>query len=249
MRWDARGTIALLASALVGVTAGAIVGVSSGTGGPGAAEPGGPSSPSTSGAPDDPLGLGIPLVNIQCDGKKILVVGFGEAADSGELSNAVSANDGAKYLETSKSCNTVYGDEDQVPPTYVVYLGPFDTIKDPCAEQMTPTHARDAVTNLKPGIKVHVQCLCVLAPATFPRLKPGMHATTRDGIYIRALQQLMADIDLLPQSRVTGQYNAKTAQRIGEFQTLNAITPKTPESVDVQTWLAVRDRGCVTYDF
>ncbi|MEO6512106.1 MAG: hypothetical protein ABIO16_14005, partial [Nocardioides sp.] len=190
MRWDARGTIALLVSALVGIAAGVIVGVSTGSSSPGSADPGGPSgSPTASGEPDDPLGLGVPLVNIPCSGGKILVVGVGDQADTGELNNAVSANknDGVKYLETASSCNTLYGDASQIPPTYAVYLGPYDSTSQPCSMQMTPTHSSDAVTNLKPGIKVHVPCLCVLEPATFPRLRPGMDATTRDGVYIKAL--------------------------------------------------------------
>ncbi len=252
MRWDARGTIALLVSALVGVTAGVVVGLT--TGGPAGsnADPGGrTSSPSESSSPDDPLDLGIPLVNVPCNGLKILVVGWGEEDDLGELSNAVSANrgDNVKYLETSKSCNTVYGDENQVPPTYAVYLGPYDRTSKPCSLQMTPDHARDTVTNLKPGVKVHVPCLCVIDPVTFPKIVYGATATTRDGIYIRALQQMLVDIDQNPQKHVNGRYDAQTRAMITPLQRINAITAHPPGSVGKQTWQMVRDRGCLNYDF
>ena len=191
MRWDARGTIALLVSALVGVTAGVIVGISSGSPGASTADPGGPtqsSSQPASPTATDPLGIGAPLVNLDCTGQKILVVGSGET--TGALTNAVSANPGAdvKYLETEHSCNTLYGAEKQDPPAYVVYLGPFDTISEPCSLRMSIDHKNDVVTNLKPNVKIHVQCLCVLDPATFPELAVGMRPTTQDGIYIRALQ-------------------------------------------------------------
>jgi hypothetical protein len=250
MRWDARGTIALLVSALVGIAAGVIVGVSTGTGGPGSADPGGQTgSPSASASATDPLGLGIPLQNLTCTTEKILVVGYGDRAD-GELYNAASSNEGAKYLETAKSCNTLYGDADQpVAPTYVVYLGPFDTIKDPCAQQMTPTHARDAVTNLKPGIKIHVECLCVLEPAALPRLKFGMDATAKDGVYIRAMQQQLADIEYLGPKHVTGVYDQKTSNVVDKLKGVNAIPANVPGLVDKQTWLMLRDRVCQNYDF
>jgi hypothetical protein len=251
MRWDARGTIALLVSALVGITAGAIVGVTTSTGGPGSAEPGGPTgSPSASASATDPLGLGIPLVNLDCTGQKILVVGYGDDA-GGELSNAVSANADrdVKYLEPSKSCNTLYGAANQVPPTYVAYLGPYDTNSGPCAEQMTPAHARDTVTNLKPGIRIHVECLCVLEPAARPRLKLGMDATTKDGVYIRAMQQQLADIDYLGPRHVTGVYDQKTSNVVDRLKEVNAIPVDTPGLVDKQTWLMLRDRACQNYDF
>jgi hypothetical protein len=253
MRWDARGTVALFASALVGVVAGVVVGLSTGSPEAGNADPpGGPTgSPSASGSAQDPLGLGVPLQNLDCTGEKILVVGWGEEQDAGELYNAVSANgtNDVKYLETSKSCNTLYGEANQVPPTYVAYLGPYDTIRDPCAMQMTSAHARDFVTNLKPGVKLHVQCLCVLVPATFPKLKVGMHATTKDGVYIRALQQLLVDVDLLGPKRITGQYDEKTSRVVERLQELNAINAKPPGSVDELTWQMMRDKGCLTYDF
>jgi hypothetical protein len=251
MRWDARGTVALLVSALVGIAAGVIVGVSTGSPSPGSADPGGPTgSPSASGSAKDPLGLGIPLVNIDCTGQKILVVGYGDDA-GGELNNAVSANRGrdVKYLEPTESCNTLYGEPDQVPPTYVAYLGPYDTTSGPCAEQMTPAHSRDTVTNLKPGVKIHVECLCVLEPAALPRLKLGMAATSKDGVYIRALQQQLADIEQLGPGHVTGIYDEKTSRIVDRLKAINAIPTTTPGLVDQQTWLMLRDRACQNYDF
>lgn len=252
MRWDARGTVALFVSALLGIVAGVVVGLTTGSPGSGNARTGDPTgSPSSSASAQDPLGLGVPLQNLDCTGEKILVVGWGEQQDAGELYNAVSANgtNDVKYLETSKSCNTLYGDANQVPPTYVAYLGPYDTIRDPCAMQMTSAHARDFVTNLKPGVKIHVQCLCVLVPATFPKLTVGMDATTKDGVYIRALQQLLVDVELLGPKHVTGQYDAKTSRVVERLQELNAIRATPPGSVDEATWQMMRDKGCLTYDF
>ena len=252
MRWNARGTAALLVSALVGVTAGVIVGFTTGTSAPSKAGPGGTpsSSPSASSSADDPLGLDVPLKNLEeCTGDTILVVGWG--ATRGALSNAVSANldGGVKYLETAKSCNTLYGAERQDPPAYAAYLGPFDSLAEPCSLRMSVDHKSDVVTSLKPGVKIHVQCLCVLDPATFPTLAVGMESDTRSGIYIRSLQRLLVDIRQNPTNHITGVYDAETRDLIVPLQDLNAIDVEPPGIVEKLTWQMLRDRACVAYDF
>jgi hypothetical protein len=179
----------------------------------------------------------------------ILVVGWGEAR--GALTSAVQANsDGeAKYLETAESCDTIYGPEGQPQPKYAVYLGPFDTSSEPCGLRMSVDHKGDAVTSLKPGQKTHVPCLCVLRPADFPTLSFGMHPSTRDGIYIRALQQMLLDIGLITASHVTGHFDAETKRVIVRLQKLNALTPSKYGVVERLTWTQVFERGCVGSDF
>jgi hypothetical protein len=250
MRWDARGTAALLVSALVGVTAGVIAGFTTGSTPPSSADPDDkPSStPSASGSPNDPLGLDVPLQNIDCTGDTILVVGWGETRSA--IYNAVQYNNdaGVKYLETAKSCNTLYGAEKQDTPTYAAYLGPFDSLSEPCSLRMSVDHARDVVTTLKPGVKIHVQCLCAVNPVDMPPLNVGMVADTRDGIYIRALQRLLVDMGLKP-GPITGEYNPRTAAVIQKLQQINAIDPTLYKQVEQQTWQLIRDRGCLQYDF
>ena len=250
MRWDARGTVALLVSALVGVTAGVIAGFTTGSTPPSSADPDDkPSStPSASGSPNDPLGLDVPLQNIDCTGDTILVVGWGETRSA--IYNAVQYNNdaGVKYLETAKSCNTLYGAEKQGTPTYAAYLGPFDSLSEPCSLRMSVDHARDVVTTLKPGVKIHVQCLCAVNPVDMPPLNVGMVADTRDGIYIRALQRLLVDMGLKP-GPITGEYNPRTAAVIQKLQQINAIDPTLYKQVEQQTWQLIRDRGCLQYDF
>jgi len=238
-------------SALVGVTAGVIVGFTTGTSAPSNAGPDGttPSStPSASGSPTDPLGLDVPLKNLDCTGDTILVVGWGETRSA--IYNAVQYNNdaGVKYLETAKSCNTLYGAEKQAVPTYAAYLGPFDSLSEPCSLRMSVDHARDVVTTLKPGVKIHVQCLCAVNPADMPPLNVGMVADTRDGIYIRALQRLLVDMGLKP-GPITGEYNPRTAAVVQKLQQINAIDPTLYKRVEQQTWQLIRDRGCLQYDF
>jgi hypothetical protein len=252
MRWDARGTIALLLSALVGIAAGVVLGFSStGNSPPGSADPDDPSpSSSASGTPQDPLGIGASLVNQDCTTKKILVVGSGSG--SGELSNAVSANPPGevKYLKTSDSCDTFYGpDGATTPPEYVVYLGPFDSNAEPCGLRMSVDHKDDAVTSLKKGQDTFVPCLCVLRPKTFPKLTVGMEASTLDGIYTRALQEMLLDAQSITADHVTGRYDEYTAREVEKLQKLNALSPSSYGRVNTPTWIQIRDRGCIAYDF
>jgi len=176
------------------------------------------------------------------------VVGWGETRSA--IYNAVQYNNdaGVKYLETAKSCNTLYGAEKQGTPTYAAYLGPFDSLSEPCSLRMSVDHARDVVTTLKPGVKIHVQCLCAVNPVDMPPLNVGMVADTRDGIYIRALQRLLVDMGLKP-GPITGEYNPRTAAVIQKLQQINAIDPTLYKQVEQQTWQLIRDRGCLQYDF
>jgi hypothetical protein len=253
MRWDARGTIALLVSALVGITAGVVLGLTTGTPSGSRADNSDPSSsesPQPGEQPGDPLRLGISQENLDCNNDRILVVGWGET--SGDLYSAVAANKdaGAKYLETAASCNTVYGPEDQPTPKYAVYLGPFDTPAEPCQLRMSVDHKGDAVTSLKPGQKVHVPCLCVLRPADFPELSyENAHPSTRDGIYIRALQQMLLDDGKITADHVTGRFDLQTKKAIVKLQKLNALTPSKYGVVERLTWNQVIDRGCIGFDF
>jgi hypothetical protein len=165
--------------------------------------------------------------------------------------NAVSANPSneVKYLETANSCNTLYGAEKQDPPTYAAYLGPFDSLSEPCSLRMSVDHKSDVVTSLKRGVKIHVQCLCVLEPATFPTLAVGMQADTRAGIYVRALQRLLVDIGRNPAHHITGVYDGATKRLITPLQKLDGIDVNPRGIVETLTWQMLRDKACVAYDF
>ena len=76
-----------------------------------------------------------------------------------------------------------------------------------------------------------------------------MHPSTRDGIYVRALQQMLLDIGLITADHVTGYYDEETAKVIKMLQKLNALTPAKYGTVERLTWIQIRDRGCVGFDF
>jgi hypothetical protein len=243
--------MALAVAALVGIAAGVVVGFTTGTPDDARGDnppPSGATTPAAS--PNDPLGIGASLQNLKCNGKTILVVGVGETR--GALTAAVSANPSGEvhYLETAKSCDTLYGAVKQADePTYAAYLGPFDSLTEPCDLRMNIDHKNDVVTSLKQGVKIHVPCLCVLDPEKFPELAVGMVADTRDGIYIRALQRLLIEIDANKSHYISGVYNQRTANMIQPLQEINAIDSRLYYRVEEQTWLMLRDRGCQGLDF
>lgn len=241
----------MVAAALVGLVAGVFVALqtTAGADGPGGAGPGdpSPSASSTLDPVDDPLRVDAPLVNLRCNGQTILVVGTGNTV--GAIIEAVSSNTEVSYLETAKSCPTLYQPEGQSTPRWVAYMGPFDSLSEPCSLRMSIDHKRDSVTSLKEGLESHVQCLCVLKPETFPDLAVGMVADTRDGIYIRSLQQALVDLGLIRTEDITGSYDQHTADMVERIQRLNALGADLYGTVEILTWRAIRDRACIRYDF
>ena len=201
----------------------------------------------------DPLGLNIPLVRLDCSvGSGILILGFGDTAPA--LRAAVAENPGGepRYLETGESCDTIYGPErKQEPPTYAVFLGPYDNLVDPCRLRMDPVRRGDFVTHLQSGNTDSVKCVCVLPPsADRPTLRVGMPESDEAAVWIRSLQGMLRDADekRFPPSWITGIYDQRTADRVIEFQETSRVKSE-PGEVDDDTWGLLTTRLCDNYDF
>jgi hypothetical protein len=200
---------------------------------------------------NDPLHLGIPLVDQDCTGEALLVVGYGDSA--APLGTAV-ANNGTKgvhYLRSDESCETILGPESDTSPTYVVYLGPFDTRTEPCEKRMTPEHRGDFVTVLRSGNDTLVKCPCELPNSMAPELTPGMVADAEETVWIRSLQTMLHDYDRkkFPTAKITGVYDAATVARVTEVQHEQRGIPVTEGVVDTATWGILTDRICRIYAY
>lgn len=211
------------------------------------------SDPKGPGAAQDPLGLGIPLVRLDCHpGQGILILGFGDTSPALRAAIADNVEGDPRYLETSASCDTTYGPERrEVPPTYAVFLGPFDDLEQPCAMRMRPERTGDFVTNLRSGNEISVKCVCVLPDsADRPTLSVGMDESDESAVWIRSLQGMLVDADeeRFPRKWVTGTYDQRTADRIIEFQETSAVRSD-PGVVDDATWRVLTQRLCPNYDF
>jgi Putative peptidoglycan binding domain len=199
---------------------------------------------STPGGPD-PLGLGVSLVNQACTGESLLVTGWGTATPP--LAAAVAEDpDHVRYLDITHSCATAWKTSGTLDAGYATYLGPYSTVSQACQTRMTAEHRGDLVTRLKAGTTQPVQCLCYLDYATMPTLRPGMEVTDLEGIYIRALQQLLVTLGLNQPDHLPGLYDAETVSQIRQFQGQGAL----PQSgvVSSSTWHALLNKGCKLLD-
>lgn len=232
--------VAPIVAAVIGITGGTVTALLT------IEDPNSPEEPTTVA---DPLGLGIPMVSLECaPGRGVLILGYGDA--SGRLVAAIADNRDLDltYVDTATSCNTNFGPERLAKPKYAVVAGPYDDLDAPCSIRMMPEHRADFVTNLRDGNEISVKCVCVLSETAAPELTPGMTASETESVWIRSLQGMLHDLDedRFPKHS-TGIYDKRTENRIRELQATSTVTPD--GVVDTATWNLVRRRTCATYDF
>lgn len=209
---------------------------------------------------NDPLHLGIPLVDLECTGEALLVVARGDAAPPLASAVANSGDLGLRYLRTDDSCPARFGARPDDVPEYIVYAGPYDSMPEPCELRMLESNKGDAVTNLVGGNETYVRCPCVLPVATFPELTPGMQVDPANAIWVRSLQGLLVDLDDVREEQgqpgpyfeprdVTGRYDEATEQRIRALQEQSDISPSEYGSVLAPTWRELTENVCGTLEF
>ena len=236
--------VAPLVAALLGITGGTVTALVVDK------DSKGPDKPT---ALEDPLGLGIPMVRLDCSPDKgILILGFGDTRPALQAAKVENPSGEPSYLETSDSCDTIYGPERRdVQPKYAVFLGPFDNLIAPCELRMDPTRRGDFVTALKSGNSDTVKCVCVLPDsADRPTLSVGMSTTEENAVWIRSLQGMLSDAndEVFPSKWVTGVYDQRTADRVAEFQDASHSSSDRGVVVD-DTWGLLTTRLCDNYDF
>jgi len=229
----------LVLAAVLGIAGGVTTAIVA----PGASDPG--SGPAEV---NDPLRLGIPQVSLpSCTDEALLVLGVGDSAAA--LTPIVSdAGDGARYLRTDESCETLWGTDDEV-PQYVVYRGPYDSEAEPCRVSLEADEG--TVTNLSAGNEMFVQCACVLPTAELLGIvPPDPDAVDQEPApvpWVQVLQEMLSDLEG-PDVEVSGVYDDATIQRVRDFQRSRSILPADGK-VGVRTWGGLRDELCGTYDF
>jgi len=199
---------------------------------------------------NDPLHLDIPLVDQECTGESLLVIGYGDTA--APLGSAAAGNKGARYLRSDASCPTALGPERKATPKYIVYLGPYDTRREPCELRMSGEAGGNFfVTVLHSGNTELVKCPCELPRDAGPELFVGMPETQESVIWTRSLQAMLHDYDAekFPQDAVTGDYDPTTAARVTELQAESPGKLTDPGRVDTTTWGIITERICRTYSY
>jgi hypothetical protein len=191
----------------------------------------------------DPLGLGVPLHDEDCSGQTLLLVGWGSAPS---LASGITEDpDHARYLDTEHSCDTAWPLDGHQNARYVAYVGPFRTRQAACALRMTSKYKGDLVTNLADGNTDTVECACYLPVASRPLLRQGMETSDSDGIWIRSLQKMLADLGYSAPDRVTGVYDNATVTAVSSFQADQGIPPN--GVMNPTTWGSLVTHGCKLY--
>jgi hypothetical protein len=207
-------------------------------------------------AAEDPLGLGIPFVELECAPEHgVLVLGFGDTRPALKVAINENPDGDPSYLDTRESCDTIYGPERRnTQPRYAVVLGPYDDLDAPCLLRMNPVRRGDFVTALRSGNAMTVKCVCVLGDvAERPELRVGMVSTDANAVWVRSLQGMLADVDKgkadgFQEAWVTGTYDQRTADRVRVFQG-SSNGRSEPGVVDDDTWGLLKQRICGRYDF
>jgi hypothetical protein len=199
----------------------------------------------------DPLQLGIPMVQQDCSGDSLLVIGYGDTRAPLSTAVANSRAEGLRYLRTDASCDTVLGPERQPTPDYVVYRGPYDSRREPCEIRMSGAESGSFVTVLRSGNQDLVKCPCEIPGSEAPDLFVGMVADQPISLWIRGLQQMFHDNDAegFPHDAITGTYDQRTAAEVAVFQDKAPGRVTTRGEVDEITWGILTDRLCRNYDY
>lgn len=200
---------------------------------------------------NDPLHLGIPLVDQDCSGESLLVIGYGNTV--APLSSAVanSSARGLRYLRSDESCPTVLGPEGQPSPDYIVYRGPFDSRREPCETRMSGAESGSFVTVLRSGNQQLVKCPCEVPGSAAPLLSVGMPVDQESTLWTRGLQSMFNDDDptSFPRSAITGVFDQVTSDRVAVFQEDAPGKVTQRGQVDAPTWELLTDRLCRNYDY
>jgi Putative peptidoglycan binding domain len=223
-------------SSLLAVAGSAVLGIALGIGGGLALDRG-------SDTFEDPLHLEHAMVNQDCNGGYVLVIGKGDGGSS--IAPDLASNPKGRYLDTAQSCPTVWRDSSKATPRWVAYLGPFGSGAEACTLRMTPEHKGTTVARLQRDTTDTIHCLCYLSYKTMPKLQTGMDAGIVDGMWTRALQNMLVDLGRAKKDDTTGVYDLTTAAQVRQIQREHNLAAT--GVMDADTWNAVQD-GCRIYD-
>ena len=192
---------------------------------------------------DDPLALGVPMVNQACTGRALLVVSASDSTSG--LAPSVADEPDARYLEASRSCPTAWRHRDRPTKRYVAYLGPFDT-DQACAQRLTDEHWDDGVVILTRGATDTVQCVCHVSYIRMPTLgRPGATPTPLEVAYTKALQEMLTVLGRRPDVDPNGVYDQRTSLQVRRLQSDSGLA--TTGLMDSDTWRTLRNQTCDLY--
>ena len=241
-----RRLAALLLAAVIGISGGVAAALI------GSAETPPKKEPSASESPDptppegeDRLGLGVPRVDLPCDGKTYLLVGkgFGESALRPSLADWPQM----KYANTRNSCDTAYPLVRGVEAKWVAYLPAFERAAEGCERRMSPEHKNDFLTRMQEGNIDSVPCPCEMQVSTLPVIGVDEELTTVSGMWIYQYQTMLSALYPELLSERNGYFDKATEDATYSLQSDFGLNPS--GRVDAETWDVLRGRACRLFNW
>ena len=157
------------------------------------------------------MGLGVPRVDLPCDGKTYLLVGkgFGESALRPSLADWPQM----KYANTRNSCDTAYPLVRGAEAKWVAYLPAFDKAAEGCVSRMSPEHKNDFLTRMQEGNTDSVPCPCEMQVSTLPVIGVDEELTTVSGMWIYQYQTMLSALYPELLSERSGYFDKATERR------------------------------------
>lgn len=194
----------------------------------------------------DPLQLGVPLVNVDCTGDTLIIVGQGDIR--APLSQSMADWPEAKYLDTTESCDTAYPRPGGETPRFVAYLPAYSSPEAACEDRMTAEHKGNFITRMRGGNQVGVNCACELELDVLPAIGEGQELTAESGMWIYLYQGMLAKIpDLASEVRQNFSFDEETVAATRTLQSGAGLNPL--GYLDTDTWNVLRDKVCDRYDY
>ena len=194
---------------------------------------------------EDPLELGVPLVSVGCTLDTLIIVGEGDIR--APLSQAVADWPEAKYLDTTKSCETAYPRAAGGTPRYAAYLPPYSTPEAACRDRMTAEHKGNFITRMREGNEVGVNCACELELSALPTIGEGQEPTAVSGMWIYLYQGMLDTIGLADDVSQNFRFDDATIAATRVLQSDAGLSPL--GYLDTDTWNVLRNKACDRYDY
>lgn len=203
-------------------------------------------SPTTSIAPHDPLDVGMPLANVGCDGKYLLILDSTDLKSEylPKLTAAHAAVSGAKYLRTDGSCSGFNRTGGHGGVIYAAYLGPFPTVEDACSARSDTGLPLAYVKLLSSSAKSRSLCACTTGVSQLPVLDTDTDydPTPARGQAVADLQALLYRAGVNKQMVIGGHFRESTHDWVVAYQQREGLDVN--GTADAQTWESLKDNYC-----